>query len=112
MQELGASSTGTANEFERALRQSLFSAFLLVFGVGFLTCLTPCIYPMIPITLAVLGHKRADREIMFAYACGYVEGHHDITQILVHAPDPHKPQTVRLCERVRGIALVQGWVKP
>jgi thiol:disulfide interchange protein DsbD len=33
----------------------LLSAVLFMFVAGFLTSLTPCIYPMIPITLAILG---------------------------------------------------------
>jgi len=37
------------------LQQGLLVTFLFVFGAGFLTSLTPCVYPMIPITLAVLG---------------------------------------------------------
>jgi len=58
----GAKSTSSAeesggNKFEATIKESLLSAFLLVFGFGFLTCLTPCIYPMIPITLAVLGAR-------------------------------------------------------
>jgi len=40
----------------------LFS-FLLVFAAGFLTSLTPCIYPMLPITLAVLGAKESKSKI-------------------------------------------------
>ncbi|MCB0341375.1 MAG: protein-disulfide reductase DsbD [Bdellovibrionales bacterium] len=37
-------------------------AFLFVFFGGFLTSFTPCIYPMIPITLAVLGARGANRS--------------------------------------------------
>jgi thiol:disulfide interchange protein DsbD len=42
-------------DLKSALERGLPSALLLMFVVGFLTALTPCIYPMIPITLAVLG---------------------------------------------------------
>jgi thiol:disulfide interchange protein DsbD len=31
--------------------------FLAAFGFGFLTSLTPCVYPMIPITLAIFGAR-------------------------------------------------------
>jgi thiol:disulfide interchange protein DsbD len=44
-------------ELEGALNKGIVSAIFFVFMVGFLTSLTPCIYPMIPITLAVLGAK-------------------------------------------------------
>jgi thiol:disulfide interchange protein DsbD len=64
------------NQFEAALKESLLSAFLLVFGVGFLTCLTPCIYPMIPITLAVLGARAHGQSHWrnFSLALAYVLG--------------------------------------
>ena len=41
--------------FSEALEKGLPFVFLLVFVFGFLTSLTPCVYPMIPITLAILG---------------------------------------------------------
>ena len=31
--------------------------FLFALGAGLLTALTPCVYPMIPITLAIFGVK-------------------------------------------------------
>ncbi len=37
----------------------LLFSFLFVFAAGFFTSLTPCVYPMLPITLAVLGARRA-----------------------------------------------------
>lgn len=37
-------------------------AIPLLFGAGFLTSLTPCLYPMIPITAAILGHTGATRR--------------------------------------------------
>lgn len=43
------------NYFEKALGQGLFIAFIVAFIAGILTSFTPCIFPMIPITLAVLG---------------------------------------------------------
>jgi thiol:disulfide interchange protein DsbD len=44
--------------FKKALDQNIAWAFLIVFIAGFLTSLTPCIFPMIPITLTVLGTRR------------------------------------------------------
>ncbi len=44
---------------QNALTQSWFVAFFLVFIGGFLTSLTPCVYPMIPITIGYIGGKSA-----------------------------------------------------
>ena len=50
--------------------------FLGSFGAGFLTSLTPCVYPMIPITLGIFGARGADvskaRRLLLATA--YVVG--------------------------------------
>ncbi|MDQ3371008.1 MAG: thioredoxin family protein, partial [Myxococcota bacterium] len=50
--------------------------YLASFGFGFLTSLTPCVYPMIPITLAIFGARGADvskrRAVLLATA--YVVG--------------------------------------
>ena len=37
-------------------------ALLLIFVMGFLVSLTPCVYPMIPITIAVIGANTAQHE--------------------------------------------------
>ncbi len=47
--------------FSRHVESHLWFVFLLVFLAGFLTSLTPCIFPMIPITLAVLGSRANSR---------------------------------------------------
>ncbi|MEP6692845.1 MAG: cytochrome c biogenesis protein CcdA [Gemmatimonadaceae bacterium] len=41
------------------------AALGLVFAGGVLTSLTPCIYPMIPITAAIVGGQTADRPVSF-----------------------------------------------
>ncbi|MBA3820789.1 MAG: thioredoxin family protein, partial [Deltaproteobacteria bacterium] len=50
--------------------------YLASFGFGFLTSLTPCVYPMIPITLAIFGARGANvskrRAVLLATA--YVVG--------------------------------------
>lgn len=63
-------------ELESALNKGIVSAILFVFVVGFLTSLTPCIYPMIPITLAVLGAKSKGqtRSRSFLLSITYVLG--------------------------------------
>ncbi|CAN5476090.1 protein-disulfide reductase DsbD [soil metagenome] len=48
---------GGSSEFEKAMGGGLMSAILFMIIAGFLTSLTPCIYPMIPITLAILGAR-------------------------------------------------------
>lgn len=49
--------------FQETLRdKSLALVFLFVFVAGFLTSLTPCVFPMIPITLAVLGREAHARN--------------------------------------------------
>ncbi len=48
---------GGSSEFEKAMGGGLLSAILFMLVAGFLTSLTPCIYPMIPITLAILGAR-------------------------------------------------------
>ncbi len=55
--------------FKDAYSQGLIWAFLFVFVFGLLTSLTPCIYPMIPITIAILGreaHARTRWQSFFA----------------------------------------------
>lgn len=51
------------NGLEELLKQALvdgsfFWAILLSLGAGFLTSLSPCVYPLIPITLSILGTQR------------------------------------------------------
>src|SRR5690349_24642100 len=50
--------------------------FLASFGFGFLTSLTPCVYPMIPITLAIFGARGKDvsKKRAVALATAYVGG--------------------------------------
>jgi thiol:disulfide interchange protein DsbD len=43
--------------FEQAMKKGLLWSFMIVFIAGFLTSLTPCIFPIIPITIAVLGRN-------------------------------------------------------
>jgi thiol:disulfide interchange protein DsbD len=46
----------------------------LALGFGLLTALTPCVYPMIPITLAIFGAKGVSRGRAAALASSYVVG--------------------------------------
>ncbi len=46
---------GLAGKLEAALNRGSWLAFLLVFLGGVLTSFTPCVYPMIPITISFIG---------------------------------------------------------
>jgi thioredoxin:protein disulfide reductase len=50
--------------------------FLASFGFGFVTSLTPCVYPMIPITLAIFGARgqNVSKARAIALATAYVGG--------------------------------------
>jgi thiol:disulfide interchange protein DsbD len=50
--------------------------FLAAFGFGFLTSLTPCVYPMIPITLAIFGARgeSVSKRRAMLLATAYVAG--------------------------------------
>ncbi|HEX4925600.1 MAG TPA: protein-disulfide reductase DsbD [Bdellovibrionales bacterium] len=55
--QASAPATSSGSAFDKALERGLFFTFLFVFLAGVATSLTPCIFPMIPITLAVIGAK-------------------------------------------------------
>ena len=44
-------------------RQSLLLFFALVFAAGFLTSLTPCVYPVIPIVMGFVGGRSGNRKM-------------------------------------------------
>lgn len=46
----------SAGTIENQLAKNFYLTFLLVFLAGILTSFTPCIFPMIPITLSILGN--------------------------------------------------------
>lgn len=61
---------------EQSLQASLFLSFLSVFIAGILTSFTPCIFPMLPITISILGYH-ADHKSRFhniSRAISYVLG--------------------------------------
>jgi thiol:disulfide interchange protein DsbD len=61
--------------FEEALSHGTLWAFGSVFLAGVLTSLTPCVYPMIPITVSIFGAKEArSRAHAFLLATFYVLG--------------------------------------
>lgn len=62
--------------FETALQTSLLLSFLSVFLAGILTSFTPCIFPMLPITISILGYHadHKSRWHNFSRALAYVLG--------------------------------------
>lgn len=61
---------------QKYLGASMFTGLLFVFLAGIFTSFTPCIFPMIPITLAVLGNHSQERTRLqnFITSCLYVLG--------------------------------------
>lgn len=62
--------------FDEALNRGYLFTFFFVFFAGLLTAFTPCIFPMIPITLAVIGAKSQNqtRAKSFLLSLFYVLG--------------------------------------
>lgn len=58
-----------------AAEKGLFALLILAFGAGFLTSLTPCVYPMIPITIGIIGARSAGKRSKgFSLSLLYVLG--------------------------------------
>lgn len=52
------------NAFIRAVSDGGYAwAYLLAFGYGVLTSLTPCVYPMIGITVSIFGARKVERRL-------------------------------------------------
>jgi thiol:disulfide interchange protein DsbD len=67
---------GDAGEFDKYKDDGWVWMHLAAFGFGFLTSLTPCVYPMIPIVVGVFGARdeSVTRRKAFALATMYVLG--------------------------------------
>ncbi|MBN2417583.1 protein-disulfide reductase DsbD [bacterium] len=66
---------GMAGRLTGALERGSLIAFLIVFLGGMLTSLTPCVYPMIPITIAVIGAQAEGGKLKgFILSLFYVLG--------------------------------------
>ena len=67
--------TSESGEFSQALSKGYFWAFLFVFVGGILTSFTPCVYPLIPITVSVFGASESvGRLRSFLLSITYVMG--------------------------------------
>jgi thiol:disulfide interchange protein DsbD len=70
-----AGSKDIAGRVSDALAKGTATAFLLVFLGGLLTGFTPCVYPMIPITIAVIGAQASGKKLSgFIISLFYVLG--------------------------------------
>jgi thiol:disulfide interchange protein DsbD len=66
---------GILNGLEAALQGNLFLAYGMVLLAGILTSLTPCVYPMIPITVSiVVGQENRKKYYSFFVSLVYVLG--------------------------------------
>lgn len=65
-----------AGKIQQLMGTNIFIGLLLVFIAGIFTSFTPCIFPMIPITLAVLGNHSQEKTRLqnFITSCLYVLG--------------------------------------
>jgi len=69
-----AAAPAPASPAPPAAPQNLFWVFLGVFGFGLLASLTPCVYPMIPITMAIIGASGGGKARGFALSATLVAG--------------------------------------
>jgi thiol:disulfide interchange protein DsbD len=63
-----------ADAFGDAVAKGKGTAFLFALTAGLLTALTPCVYPMIPITISVFGARNTTRRRALWLATLYVGG--------------------------------------
>lgn len=66
--------TAHADGFGEAAAKGTGAAFLFALTAGLLTALTPCVYPMIPITVSVFGARNTSRPRALVLATTYVAG--------------------------------------
>ena len=72
---LALSGTALAGDFAEASSRGAGHAFWFALTAGFLTSLTPCVYPMIPITVSIFGARStSSRGHAFLLATAYVAG--------------------------------------
>jgi len=69
-----AGSLSLEQRLKNALQRGSFLAFLLVFVGGILASFTPCVYPMIPITISYVGGRASSRTHGFILSLFFVLG--------------------------------------
>ncbi|MDR6563358.1 MULTISPECIES: cytochrome c biogenesis protein CcdA [unclassified Arcicella] len=55
-----------------AEQESLFAFFWVAFGAGLLALLTPCVYPLIPMTVSFFTKQKGGRKLAFLYGFSIV----------------------------------------
>ena len=72
----GAVLQNSEDALQNALARGKFWAFVFVFFGGILTSLTPCVFPMIPITVSIIGARssQSKKSRSFALSVAYVLG--------------------------------------
>lgn len=69
--DLKKAATGETS-FKQVAQEGFLFSLIVIFLAGFLTSLTPCIYPMIPITLAVIGAKSTESKKLRSFSLSVV----------------------------------------
>lgn len=72
--DLGAWARSLAGALEGALATGSVTAYLIVFAAGILASLTPCVYPIIPITISVIGGRSKGPRHGFFLSIAYALG--------------------------------------
>jgi thiol:disulfide interchange protein DsbD len=73
-QAVAAPRAGLEGRLQDALEKGSWMAFLLVFLGGILSSLTPCVYPVIPITISFIGARSKGRLHGFVQSLFFVAG--------------------------------------
>ncbi len=73
-QAVAAPRAGLEGRLQTALEKGSWMAFLLVFLGGVLSSLTPCVYPVIPITISFIGARSKGRLHGFVQSLFFVAG--------------------------------------
>ena len=67
MEPSRASGSVNKDEEQEQSEESLFSFFFIALGAGFLALLTPCVYPLIPMTVSFFTKKSGGKGLAFLY---------------------------------------------
>lgn len=72
---LAQESGSNTGQFQSAAQSGLFAAIFTSFGAGVVASLTPCVFPMVPMTVAFFGAKEAQsRAKAFSLSGAFVLG--------------------------------------
>ncbi len=72
---VASSSSGNANAFDNAKKQGFLALMVLCFLAGIGVSFTPCVLPMVPITMGMIGARGASSRVeSLAFTSAYVLG--------------------------------------